>query len=151
MQTSIDIMVSGTGEFAGHIVFDIAACADRPVNVMILGRNEARLAWLRTAANARATIFNRPARFFTETCETIDEVTVRRVLQAHRPKVVAQAASLQTAGVLRKTDDAWSQLVRQGGLSATAVFQARSEEHTSELQSLMRISYAVFCLKKKKN
>src|SRR3546814_4936831 len=30
-----------------------------------------------------------------------------------------------------------------------AVPQARSEEHTSELQSLMRISYAVFCLKKK--
>src|SRR3546814_2713620 len=28
--------------------------------------------------------------------------------------------------------------------------QTRSEEHTSELQSLMRISYAVFCLKKKK-
>src|SRR3546814_1210820 len=28
---------------------------------------------------------------------------------------------------------------------------ARSEEHTSELQSLMRTSYAVFCLKKKKN
>src|SRR3546814_13490452 len=30
-------------------------------------------------------------------------------------------------------------------------FQLRSEEHTSELQSLMRISYAVFCLKKKTN
>src|SRR3546814_5064621 len=29
--------------------------------------------------------------------------------------------------------------------------QIRSEEHTSELQSLMRISYAVFCLKQKKN
>src|SRR3546814_8071819 len=29
--------------------------------------------------------------------------------------------------------------------------QRRSEEHTSELQSLMRISYAVFCLKKKQN
>src|SRR3546814_6792627 len=29
--------------------------------------------------------------------------------------------------------------------------RSRSEEHTSELQSLMRISYAVFCLKKKKN
>src|SRR3546814_2408004 len=29
--------------------------------------------------------------------------------------------------------------------------QRRSEEHTSELQSLMRISYAVFCLKKKNN
>src|SRR3546814_9678271 len=31
-----------------------------------------------------------------------------------------------------------------------ALAQGRSEEHTSELQSLMRISYAVFCLKKKK-
>src|SRR3546814_4395930 len=31
------------------------------------------------------------------------------------------------------------------------VHRLRSEEHTSELQSLMRISYAVFCLKKKKN
>src|SRR3546814_2071941 len=31
-----------------------------------------------------------------------------------------------------------------------AVTRVRSEEHTSELQSLMRISYAVFCLKKKK-
>src|SRR3546814_10729716 len=30
-------------------------------------------------------------------------------------------------------------------------FPSRSEEHTSELQSLMRISYAVFCLKKKNN
>src|SRR3546814_10322790 len=30
-------------------------------------------------------------------------------------------------------------------------FSSRSEEHTSELQSLMRISYAVFCLKKKKD
>src|SRR3546814_1050638 len=34
---------------------------------------------------------------------------------------------------------------------APAVAGIRSEEHTSELQSLMRISYAVFCLKQKKN
>src|SRR3546814_1011417 len=34
---------------------------------------------------------------------------------------------------------------------ALLVRRRRSEEHTSELQSLMRISYAVFCLQKKKN
>src|SRR3546814_3400568 len=33
---------------------------------------------------------------------------------------------------------------------ARSIGKVRSEEHTSELQSLMRISYAVFCLKKKK-
>src|SRR3546814_2849445 len=40
-------------------------------------------------------------------------------------------------------------IVRAGWRSATCA-KGRSEEHTSELQSLMRISYAVFCLKKKK-
>src|SRR3546814_2279839 len=40
---------------------------------------------------------------------------------------------------------------RRKGIAATRKIGAgRSEEHTSELQSLMRISYAVFCLKKKK-
>src|SRR3546814_6836930 len=36
------------------------------------------------------------------------------------------------------------------GLAAVISWLSRLEEHTSELQSLMRISYAVFCLKKKK-
>src|SRR3546814_5714852 len=36
-------------------------------------------------------------------------------------------------------------------LASPEIRCTRSEEHTSELQSLMRISYAVFCLKKKKN
>src|SRR3546814_1597068 len=42
---------------------------------------------------------------------------------------------------------------KAGGRMAAHILQRehRSEEHTSELQSLMRISYAVFCLKKKKN
>src|SRR3546814_5088045 len=42
--------------------------------------------------------------------------------------------------------------LKESGLTATICIpnNTRSEEHTSELQSLMRISYAVFCLKKKK-
>src|SRR3546814_3338709 len=38
----------------------------------------------------------------------------------------------------------------EGAAGGAALTVRRSEEHTSELQSLMRISYAVFCLKKKK-
>src|SRR3546814_5565730 len=38
---------------------------------------------------------------------------------------------------------------QKGGRHGSQQQQPRSEEHTSELQSLMRISYAVFCLKKK--
>src|SRR3546814_10774001 len=48
---------------------------------------------------------------------------------------------------------AWESITRRDIPTVQAVviiLAARSEEHTSELQSLMRISYAVFCLKKKK-
>src|SRR3546814_7477956 len=41
-------------------------------------------------------------------------------------------------------------VVRVPGAWEIPAVAARSEEHTSELQSIMRISYAVFCLKKKK-
>src|SRR3546814_1884822 len=44
--------------------------------------------------------------------------------------------------------DAWIAFARSGDPNHPGM--PRSEEHTSELQSLMRISYAVFCLKKKK-
>src|SRR3546814_5408600 len=50
----------------------------------------------------------------------------------------ALAKLLQGTGFSYRTD------------SSGAIAIVRSEEHTSELQSLMRISYAVFCLKKKK-
>src|SRR3546814_2623204 len=40
-------------------------------------------------------------------------------------------------------------IARVAAVNAGIPIEARSEEHTSELQSLMRISYAVFCLKKK--
>src|SRR3546814_15662224 len=56
----------------------------------------------------------------------------------------------------RKTpgdDERMGHLLREGAerMSTLSAEDRRSEEHTSELQSLMRSSYAVFCLKKKKN
>src|SRR3546814_3044760 len=54
-------------------------------------------------------------------------------------------------------DDAEAEGIGQAYLGQRAIYGQhaatfyRSEEHTSELQSLMRISYAVFCLKKKNN
>src|SRR3546814_6879332 len=54
-----------------------------------------------------------------------------------------QEASSSASPLRERTDQASS-------LPASRRLSPRSEEHTSELQSLMRISYAVFCLKKKK-
>src|SRR3546814_5321908 len=79
----------------------------------------------------------------------------REQLNAHRgerPKltllpllIVAICRALPDFPMLNaRYDDEAGVVTRHGAVH-------RSEEHTSELQSLMRISYAVFCLKKKKN
>src|SRR3546814_3901774 len=52
-------------------------------------------------------------------------------------------------GKVKGTDAACERLFDFAGKRIRAGLMTRSEEHTSELQSLMRISYAVFCLKKK--
>src|SRR3546814_4857775 len=62
-------------------------------------------------------------------------------------------ANLDVYGQLRRTSIFFPRSRVSNGSSLEAYllpFSTRSEEHTSELQSLMRISYAVFCLKKKK-
>src|SRR3546814_10489061 len=63
--------------------------------------------------------------------------------RAHRgSKIVIIMGDLSRRGGAARID---------GGGVREILYHGRSEEHTSELQSLMRISYAVFCLKKKKN
>src|SRR3546814_8725221 len=66
---------------------------------------------------------------------------------------VERAVAVRRRAVGRGRDRFHAVQADAGELRAEAAHRdrARSEEHTSELQSLMRISYAVFCLKKKKN
>src|SRR3546814_9513692 len=52
---------------------------------------------------------------------------------------------------LRESISQFRRGFRRQGFEKSHAYSLRSEEHTSELQSLMRISYAVFCLKKKNN
>src|SRR3546814_8506713 len=67
-------------------------------------------------------------------------------LQPRSPRQCLGAqAAWQTSRVLPPLPAPAAHLVAVGQI------RGRSEEHTSELQSLMRISYAVFCLKKKKH
>src|SRR3546814_2082132 len=58
-------------------------------------------------------------------------------------------ALLCTAGVTPAVTQEQARRQTEASMLLTGMIEIRSEEHTSELQSLMRNSYAVFCLKKK--
>src|SRR3546814_4864720 len=71
----------------------------------------------------------------------------RRRERARCPSATSATTAFRHA--LRGRQAGKRRIFRQDG-SRLRPIRTRSEEHTSELQSLMRISYAVFCLKKKK-
>src|SRR3546814_2619098 len=76
-----------------------------------------------------------------------------RKLSSEAGRGLGEVAGKTKAGVVDIAKASSDSLREQLGDAATKLRPApreRSEEHTSELQSLMRISYAVFCLKKKK-
>src|SRR3546814_5842313 len=80
------------------------------------------------------------------------DANVRAVWLFSRNDALANVAVIVAAGLVAWTDSAWPDLAVASVIAVLFLHSAyeRSEEHTSELQSLMRISYAVFCLKKKK-
>src|SRR3546814_1851983 len=72
----------------------------------------------------------------------VDRHLYRQDIAASR----AHAAMLAEQGIIARED---ASKIAAGLDTILSEIEQRSEEHTSELQSLMRISYAVFCLKKK--
>lgn len=123
-ETHADILIFGSGSFAGRIAMDLVATAAEPVTIAIAGRNTDRLAWLETAGNARAAMFARPARITAHRVDLSVAEGAATVIAARQPTVVVQAASFQTGNVISQQGNAWSRLVAEGGLSATAVLQA---------------------------
>src|SRR3546814_8692884 len=73
---------------------------------------------------------------------------LRGRIQRHIQETEQQAARLESC-IERRGEKTSTLKDVAGKMTATVQGLSRSEEHTSELQSLMRISYAVFCLKKK--
>ena len=119
-----DIIISGSGAFAARIAFDIAATARDPVSVVIAARNRTRLDWIVTASNARAKIFQSQVKFISHSVDLLLPDAASQLLAQYEPRIFVQAASVQTSSIIAKTGDGWSALVREGGLSATALAQS---------------------------
>jgi hypothetical protein len=124
MARACDILIFGSGSFAQRIACDLAATASRPIALGLAGRNAPRLAWIATAARARADMFGRPLRLSTYAVDLGEAEAAAALLAKLEPAVIVQAASLQAGAVIAAGSTAWGRLVAEGGLSATAVIQA---------------------------
>jgi hypothetical protein len=124
MTKTCDILILGTGPFAQRIACDLAATATDPTLVVLAGRNTFRLSWILTAARARSEMFGRAVTVNVRAVDLAGGGAIAELLGSLQPKVIVQAASLQPASVISGSQNGWTRLVAEGGLSATAVFQA---------------------------
>jgi len=124
MARACDILIFGTGSFAQRIACDLASTGREPISIAIAGRNLARLAWIATAARARAHMFDRPLGLATHEVDLAVTGSASALIAKLEPAVIVQAASVQAGAVIAAGGNAWTRLVAEGGLSATAVFQA---------------------------
>src|SRR3546814_10879891 len=124
------VAVVGAGPGLGAALAD--AFADTGYQVAMLARDAERLATLASAAKSHLTAI---------ACDATDPEAVANAFNQIEVDlgpldcVIFNAGTFRPGGVLDTTPEDFE--------------MCRSEEHTSELQSLMRISYAVFCLQKK--
>src|SRR3546814_9541412 len=111
-----------------------------------------------------AELPERPAAHAQQRAQLVGSQARRNIapeVKTHREALVAlasrarggeqQVLAAQLAPVGRQDQEAAVDQPVAARIAVVAHLQPRSEEHTSELQSLMRISYAVFCLKKKRH
>src|SRR3546814_9420379 len=92
---------------------------------------------------------------FARTVEAVEEVSVDRIQRVHvhvaEIRILARRFGAVAGHIgCERRAGGWRVGLLRVRCLAPATGSQRSEEHTSELQSLMRTSYAVFCLKKKK-
>src|SRR3546814_7794535 len=129
----MELLLAGTG---GCTAYDV---------VLILKRGRHAVAGCSVKLSAERAdtdpkVFTRIHFAFTVTGKNLPRAAVERAVQLSHEKYCSASAMLEKTAALTFSVD----------IVDTQETQARSEEHTSELQSLMRISYAVLCLIKKK-
>src|SRR3546814_8212394 len=115
--------------------------ADDPLGALQIGRVGTDVAQVNPSApHGKVAHFGLGRSIFCRSGHEHKKYFVLPLSLAYRTARCANRLLVQTVRVSRK----------RVPRSTVVVYENRSEEHTSELQSLMRISYAVFCLKKKK-
>lgn len=121
-----DLLMTGSGNFAERILLDLALMADKPLRILMAGREVEmdRMEWLRQAANARATLAGRPVFVETAVMDWTSPETIAPFLQQHRPKVILHAASVQTPSVVFERGNEWGKLVGKCTISVTVPIQA---------------------------
>src|SRR3546814_3473009 len=129
-----------SGAMSAEMLDFLADAVRSRLNILICGGT----------GSGKTTLLNMLSAFIddSERLITIEDAAELQLRQSHVVRLETRPANLEGAREVAARDLVRNALRMRPDRIILGEVRGRSEEHTSELQSLMRISYAVFCLKK---
>jgi hypothetical protein len=118
-----DILIVGTGSLATGTANALSQLPMGKIRVGIIGRSKAKASQLTQIANARAAIFKSPTRFEAPEISQFKAVAFSRIVRSLKPKVILQAASLQSPWEAGQGENGWTKLVATAGFGVTLPLQ----------------------------
>jgi hypothetical protein len=117
-----DIVIVGTGSLAAEVAYAFSQAAD-PLRIGIIGRSEEKTCQLAMIANARAAILGTAVIFEPLVIPQFEAHAFARVLRQLKPKVVFQAASVQSPWEAGEEQNGWTRLLASAGFGITLPLQ----------------------------
>jgi hypothetical protein len=118
-----EIVVAGTGSLAGGVVQSLCQVADGALRVAVIGRSMAKASRLALIANARAAMFGTTVRCEPLELKQFEARAFSRVLRTYKPKIIFQAASMQSPWEAAEGENGWTKLVAAAGFGITLPLQ----------------------------
>ena len=120
---SAEIVIVGTGSLASEVVYGFSQVATVPLRIGIIGRSEAKASQLALIANARAGILGTPVICEPLVISRFEARAFARALRPLKPKIVFQAASIQSPWESRQEQNGWTKLIASAGFGMTLPLQ----------------------------
>lgn len=120
---SVDVLIFSSGSLARGVANAFSQLQDRSLRVAILARSLAKASQLALNANARAAIFRSRVTFTPIEIAEFKASAISRLVRSTKPKIIFQAASLQSPWESSSGQTAWTKLIASAGFGVTLPLQ----------------------------
>lgn len=123
MMSDADIVIVGTGSLVTKSAYALSQLSAGRLQIAIVGRSKSKAARIAILANARTNALGRSARFVALELKEFKARAFERVFRSLKPKVIFQAASIQSPWEAAQGQNAWTRLVAAAGFGITLPLQ----------------------------
>lgn len=118
-----DIVIIGSGSLAAKVTYALSQLSKARLQIAVVGRSKRKVARMALLANARASAFGGRTNFVPVELTQFKAQAFERIFRLLKPKVIFQAASIQSPWEAAQGKTAWTKLIASAGFGVTLPLQ----------------------------